>query len=634
MRRLIAAALAALAGLVLLAGGETIDWRRAVIRQVAPTAPAAKAPPAEAPLAPATSPALDGWALARSGSRLELGLLVPEGGPVDGPSPANVYARFLEDEGYPYRTLTEAQVAALGPAGLARECAAVLLPEGTLGQMSPAVAKVLATYVRERGGRLMGAWGAGLDRLPPEGDARARTAVSALFDLFGVAPLEDAPITRSQWVLPSWSPLAAYVDTGSLNGAVFRPYGSRPTESPRQAMLKGRARVLAPDVFESSYPRGGRALLIDGYLAAEKQAGNDSLFRGLVKFFLDGVARMPRVTRAPGGVAGLVINVHVCSSAYFGTLDRLLRMGAFGPRYPVSFHFTPGPDTYQPGDGLGVYAASPRKGRPFVEKVAAFGAVGAHGGWIHNYWAYESARLPWATKKKYLDDSLDVLAGVTGRPVVEYSAPGGTHDLLTDDYLVQRGVVAAAYPGGENAPPSHSWVEGRRLSPIWHFGYTGDQRGFCPENMLTPGRTPEQVAEEVRAIVARVAESREIRLFYLHPLVAGKYPAVWRALAGEVARQAQAGRLTVATMSDYATFLDRAGRTRLDVRRSGTGLAIEVEGQASLAGVTLAVPLAGETAEAKASAAYRLSLDTGGGWAYLTVDEPVTRFVAVLTPAP
>ncbi|MHB9059252.1 MAG: polysaccharide deacetylase family protein [Bacillota bacterium] len=627
IRKSIALFSALLAGLILLVGGETIDWWRGVAIPYSPKAVAQS--PAGDPLVAETqgvpSLTLAAWAAARSGARLDLGLIIPEG-KADDPPAVDVYAHFLDDEGYPYQTITARQVVSMGPTRLAHEFAAMLLPEGGLSTATPAEARGLDGYVR-KGGHLMSVWAAGLDQ-PPVASATG-AATGTLFDLFGVTP-QDGEVTRTQWVIPSWSPVAAHVDEGSMDGLVFRPYGAKAVESPRLPVLRGRARALTPDVYEADHAGGGRTVFVDGRLADEKRIGNDSLFRGIVRYFLDDVARLPRVTRSPGGAAGLVINLHVCSSAYFESLDRLLRMGAFDPRRPVSTHFTPGPDTYAPGDGLGVYATSQSKGRPFVKKMAAYGAVGAHGGWIHNYWAYESGRLPWATKQRYINDSLDTLAELTGRPVTEYSAPGGTHDLVTDDYLVQRGLVAAAYPGAENAPPSHSWTEGRRLSRLWHFGYTGDQRGFCPENMLTAGRTAADLVPEVRAIVDRVAESREIRLFYLHPLVVGEHPEVWRALAGAIDRQVQAGRLVVATMSDFVAYLDRVSRVRLEVRRAGGKLTLMAESPEEMTGVTLALPAPGGRARVRASAAHRLTFDPEGGWVYLTIDEPVTSLVATV----
>ncbi len=629
-RTLIALLSAVLACLILLAGGETIDWWRGVALPYSPK-PVALAPAGDTPVVGArqgSSLGLDAWTAASSGVHLDLGLIVP-GGQADDPPAVDVYARFLDDEGYAYRTVTARELAAMGPTRLAHEFAAMLLPEGGLSAATPAEAGALEGYVG-KGGHLMSVWAAGLDRPPGAFTNRmAAGTAGALLDLFGVTP-RDGEVTRTQWIIPSWSPMAAHVDEGSMDGLVFRPYGAKPVESPRLPIERGRARALTPDIFEAKHAGGGRTVLVDGRLADEKRVGNDSLFRGIVRYFLDDVAGLPRVTRSPAGAAGLVINIHVCSSAYFPSLDRLLRMGAFDPRRPVSTHFTPGPDTYLPGDGLGVYATSQSKGRPFVEKMAAYGAVGAHGGWIHNYWAFESDRLPWATKKRYIDDSLEALAGVTGRPVTEYSAPGGTHDLVTDDYLVQRGLVAAAYPGAENAPPSHSWTEGRRLSRLWHFGYTGDQRGFCPENMLTAGRTGADLVPEVRAIVDRVAESREIRLFYLHPLVVGDHPEVWRALADEVDRQVRAGRLVVATMSDFAAFLDRADRVRLEARRAGGKLTLTAESPEAMTGVTLAVPAPGGRAQVRASAAHRLAFDSARGWVYLTIDEPVSSLVATV----
>jgi hypothetical protein len=543
------------------------------------------------------------------------------------PTPRAIYWRFLGDEGYPTGTLTPIEIEGLGPTHLRAGYSAVILPENVA--LPPGTVEVLASYVRDHGGKLVCAWTAGDGG---GGDAAGLWGLLGLTPLDSEAPGGVAPPTL--WTFPPGSPVTALIDPGILDGPYFRPVGLIPMPSPRRAVAPKGAVLVAPDVWLHRFPGGGLTVFINGHPAEEKRVGDDALFRVLLKYFLDELAGTPRIVMSPGGVGGLVINLHVCSSAYLGALDRLFRREVFPPDLRLSVHVTPGPDDLRPGDGLGVYADSPAKGRPFVQELARHGEVGAHGGWMHDGWAGSSAGWLAPVRRRYLDQSLDSLAAVVGRPVLEYSAPGGVHDRDTDDHLARRGVLAAAYPGGEDAPPAHAWVEGKGLSRLWHFGYSGDQYGLCPESMLAAGRSPEEVAEEVRALVARAAQRREIRLFYLHPASLADRPIIWRALISEVRTQLAAGRLTVAPMSAYARFLNQAERIELAVWKAGPTVIVEMAGPASLRGVAVALPVSPEYAVARSSGTGRLTFDNGGSVGYLAVETDTNHFSAILAPSP
>ncbi len=153
--------------------------------------------------------------------------------------------------------------------------------------------------------------------------------------------------------------------------------------------------------------------------------------------------------------------------------------------------------------------------------------------------------------------------------------------------------------------------------------------------MLASGRSPAEVAEELRAVAENAVARREIRVLYLHPRAIAAYPRIWRALIEDLDEQRKSGRLTVAAMTDYASFLDRAGRVRIVVRRSGSGLAIKADSPASLEGITLALPVTTGHAVLWTDGPYRQSFDTSGpsgNWLYLTVEGDTNSFAALTGP--
>ena len=551
----------------------------------------------------------------------------------DGPALA-AWTQILQEEGFPYETLTGQAAADLGGAGLAGRYAALIVPDEAGRALSDGAVAAIAVYVQRHGGRLLTAF-----------DAATATAADeprpsgAFTELIGADYWRPGiPAGHGVWRLPPTSPLRAAFDPGLFNPRdTIQVYGYPELATRRLPLRQVIALPLAftgggdgyddAAVLEHTFPGGGTVLYANGDLAYHKYHHNDDfLLRDLLRFFLLRRAGLPRLVAAPGGVGGLLLNIHVCSGQYYADLAKIQQLGLFRPDLRYSFHITAGPDNDQPGDGRGVGADGPR-GRALVQELASHGNIGSQGGWIHNYWALQGERLPQAQIDQYINRNYAVLAAAAGRPVLEYSAPGGLHSAHVNDLLAAWGTTGAAIPNSFFSPPTHAWWDGKREERFWLFGYTGTHHGFALENMLMQGRSPAAIGADIEQLLGTVVRNREIRQFYTHPGSIAQHPELWQAIQDSVQRKIKAGRLTVRPMADYAAFLNRRARVTWHLERTGRGYHLAAAAPDSLQEMTFALPAGGRRLMPPTWG----RVEYAGDWAYLTVTSDIRDLSADLS---
>ena len=576
-----------------------------------------------------------------SGERdLKVALVYVPGSPSEHPT-LDVYCQLLDEEGFPYETVDARSLEGLSPFALRRSFSAIILPEGVNSGVSKAFAKLVEQYVASAGGKALIAFDAGTadeqGRLRTEYLFSGCTGVSLARPETGGASntgSQSIPGYFGPWVLPKSSPLRRYYeegvlagDTAKLNGfpaaqdyhflldavdAVPLAYGKEGPQRPEDAAMTAKY-----------YPSGGVAVYVNGKLGSLKVNGNnDFMMRDPLKYFLIEIARVPRLVSSPDGIGGLVLNIHICSGVYFKDLDRILKQDLLSKEIPFFFAVTAGPDCDAPGDQKGFDAENPEKGLPYLQQLKDYGSIGAHGGWIHNYWAYHFAELSSQEKKEYIDKNFDALEKATGRAVREYAAPGGMHSLEVSDFIADRGVVAASIPTSFCSPPTHGWFDGKREDRFWLFGYTGTQYGMAFENMLAARRSPKNIEQDLFKIVDTVVEKREIRLFYSHPLSIASHPDMWRKIQGYVLAKVHAGELSVRTAEQFADFLDRHSKAKPSVERTSDGFLLRARSSASLREMAFAVPLDPGSHVVSASG---FPVRVKDGWAYVAIDKDVTN---------
>jgi hypothetical protein len=574
------------------------------------------------------------------GQELKVGLVFVPGGH-DETTTLTVYSQMLEEEGFPHEVVDARSLEGLTPQELKGKFIALILPEDVDRNVSKALAHLVERYVSEAGGKAL----IGFDAGTVDEDGRTRTewlfssltGIGSLTRRTGTPP-DEVPGSSGRylgpWVIPQDSPLRRYYEEGVLSGntakihaiPVVQEYHWQLSGVESTPLAYGREGAGGSEdaiMTSRTYPSGGAAIYVNGRPGSLKMRGNnDFMMRDPLKYFLIDVARMPRMVASPDAIGGLALSIHVCSGVYFKDLDRILKKNLLSGEIPFSFSITAGPDSDLPGDGKGFDAANPQKGLPYLRKLEQYGSIGAQGGWVHNYWAYHFSEITREKKKEYIDKNFDVLAKLTGTPVTEYAAPGGIHSIEVSDFIAARGVKAASIPTSFCSPPTHGWFDGKREDRFWLFGYTGSQYGMALENMLSGGRSAGDIENDLRKIIDTVAERREIRLFYTHPISIATHPDMWKTVQDYVLEKVRAGRISVRTVTEFASFLDRHQKARFSVERLQDGYRIRAESTVSMSGLSFAVPLAQDT---RVKDAQGFPVSEREGWAYVTIDQDMVR---------
>jgi hypothetical protein len=548
----------------------------------------------------------------------------------------DVYRQLLQEEGCPFELVKASALASDTPRSLKKRFVALIFPEDVNRCLEAGVGRLIDKYVAEAGGKVLIAYDAGT--LDEAGEPRSRWLFGALT---GIKSLGPNPSDRylGPWVIPQTSPLRAYFESGVLSGDVAKVCDIPAVQEYHYRLDGVDATPLAygsedstpqsPVMTGKTYARGGAAIYINGRPGWLKVNGNnDFMMRGPLRYFLQEVAQMPRLAASPGGGGGLAVSIHVCSGVYFKDLNRIFGKGALSKELRFSFSITAGPDSDQIGDGGGFDAANPWKGRPYLERMAEYGSIGAQGGWIHNYWAYHFDELSGDTRRRYVVDNFRALASAGGVPVTEYSAPGGIHSVDLNDVLAEQGVKAVSIPTAFCAPPTRGWFNGKKENRFWLFGYTATQYGVALENMLAAGRQPSDVENDIGSIIDTAIDRTEVRLVYSHPISIASQSGMWGSIQSRLLDRVHSGDLTVRTMAEFAEFLDRREKVVFSVERLSNGYRIRAESPLSMRDMTFAVPVASGT-EIKGSQGFPVR--QRGGWAFVTVNQDLTRADISLT---
>src|SRR5581483_11928878 len=185
----------------------------------------------------------------------------------------------------------------------------------------------------------------------------------------------------------------------------------------------------------AGYRRSGQGSVLYVNLALGSLARRTDalLLHGFLHYF--GVrSGLPTLASVPDGTGGLVLNWHLDSNAALKPMETLKAIG-FYDQGPFSYHLTAGPDRDTAGDHLGLDVPHNQRIQEWIKFLLARGnTIGDHGGWIHNYFG---AHLTEEDKsfELYLKLNTQALEAVTGKPIVEYSAPVGNHPKWVTQWL-------------------------------------------------------------------------------------------------------------------------------------------------------------------------------------------------------
>jgi hypothetical protein len=327
-------------------------------------------------------------------------------------------------------------------------------------------------------------------------------------------------------------------------------------------VIVGRNRFGKGEVLFANLPLGYLKTRTDAYM-----------LHRLLGHFSNDVAKLPRLTPVPGGQGGLVLNLHIDSNAAQAPLLQLEQWGWFKDG-PFSMHVTAGPDTYEPGDQLGLDLNNNPVMRDFLRRQAALGhEMGNHGGWNHDIFGDTANEGNRAQFEPWLALNNEAMSRALGKPMRVYSAPQGNQPVWATRWLEKNGFKAYYFTGDTGLGPTRSYYEGKRPQPIlWAFPVSNLLKIATFEELDHP-KTPLN-AEDIGNFLIRLsnyaADNRVARLFYFHPPAAPRYAAVMDGFMAEARKLSQQGRFRWYTMERLADFMTRREATQWQVeRRSG-----------------------------------------------------------------
>lgn len=545
----------------------------------------------------------------------------------EGEKIVKAYEQVLREEGFSFNRVTWTELASLTPLQRILQYKALILPEKINAVLPPGAKEILREFV-ERGGKILLVFDPG--SRSPEGTT---LTIPLLAEMAGV--VYSLPYYEGYWRFPS--PEVAWewgITPGKLdkeNAVTGYGYGRLKFTHARTRLLdadeiafdfspEGRASVLTQKFYSS----GGAVVFANLKLGFHKLMSDDLTLRSVLRTFLIKFAHLPRLVNTPSGKGGIVLNFHLDSNAHLRPLRAMLHRKIFRPDLGYSIHITAGPDTYKPGDGLGFDAASPMKGRPWVKLLASYGAIGAHGGWIHNYFAANLEKMPREEAFRYLELNFSTLEEITGQKVVEYSAPAGNHPPFVNEWLERKGALAYYSAGDTGSSPTRSFLRGEPVSrKLWAFPVTPFREYAALEELIAAKVPLEETKKWLRDLLEFIEKEHVIRLIYTH---ANRNEYALEALAYFAQRASldqESGKLMVWPMSRFAKFLNRYEETKFSFHSDRDIWTVDLENAQGLRDLTVAIYI-------EDPSSYRIigpGVDTRieGNWMYITVTEDSTK---------
>lgn len=283
---------------------------------------------------------------------------------------------------------------------------------------------------------------------------------------------------------------------------------------------------------------------------------------GFLRYFVDHVAHMARLSPMPDGVAGLTLNWHLDYLAAQEPLLALEKLGIFNDG-PFSIDLTAGPDVNVVGDGIGWDLDHNSVAQNVLRRLDARGhSIGNHGGWAHNIYGDGANESNQATFQPFLEWNQTSLEKVMGKPARSYSSPVGNNPLWAMDWLERQGVVSAYFGGHSGLGPTRHYRDGKLRNPkMWIFPVTPQGLHAVFEEFDYFRLPKAEVLQWYHNLIDFAIEKNTTRLIYMHP----PYAIQWKDVVQDLLSYAKAKgpeRFRWYTMERLADFMT----TRLDVK--------------------------------------------------------------------
>jgi hypothetical protein len=318
----------------------------------------------------------------------------------------------------------------------------------------------------------------------------------------------------------------------------------------------------------------GRVLFANLALGYLKTRTDGYLLHCVLQHFAIEMAQQVHLAPVPGGVGGMVLNLHIDSNAAQAPLLALEAAGWFA-RGPFSLHATAGPDTFAPGDHLGLDVANNPQMQAFFRRMVARGhEIGDHGGWAHDIFGRNANATNRAEYEPYLDRNDEAMSAAGGRRVVAYSAPEGNQPAWATEWLARRGFKAYYFAGDAGLGPTRPYSGGvRAANALWAFPVAHFMSIATFEELDKPD-APGDAGEMVQFLadlMRYTADRGAVRLFYLHPPAVMQQRGLIETAFATADALERAGTFRWYTMERMADFMSlrEAARWRIDGAAGG-----------------------------------------------------------------
>jgi len=337
----------------------------------------------------------------------------------------------------------------------------------------------------------------------------------------------------------------------------------------------------------------GAVLFVNLPLGYLKASTDGLLLHVFLKYFAEHMLSLPYLMAVPNGVGGMVLNWHVDSNAAIPPL-RKMSSWSLMQQGPYSIHITAGPDATAFGDRDGFDAERNPVSQEFIRKHDARGdAIGSHGGWIHDYFAAHADKDDPKSLEKYLTLNNSALERITGKPVLEYSAPHGNQPKWVTTWLEAHGFLAYYFTGNTGMAPTQGYRDGvREGQNLWAFPILHLNQAAAFEEMAQDGYSSSEIEQWLKAVADFTAEHHSVRLLYFHPPGVLPYQDVVAEWMEQTARLQAEGRFRWYTMTRLATFLNSRRQVKWTTSGHPGRITIEASHPRSLEDETWWLPAA------------------------------------------
>jgi Polysaccharide deacetylase len=461
----------------------------------------------------------------------------------------------------------------------------VVLPDTVHRQASDVLVNALYRYVQEGGQLLVVFDAASLDA--QQGTyARPHSRLSrlvggpyALYEKMGNDTTAQGPVYVSRKAektlaiqpgkldyentrVPDWGELTTY----GYPTLSYSHYRTQPGED-SDTLIQS----VTGDTIVSTHRHGqGSVLFANLPLGYLKTQTDSYLLHRLLSYFAVVMVGQPTLASTPNAQGGMVLNLHVDSNAAQAHLQSLEQDGWFD-QGPYAIHITAGPDTYAPGDRMGIDLPHNSWMRGFLQRQHAKGhEIGNHGGWMHNVFGYGVTQDNRERFEPFLALNHSAVSLAIGERAISYSAPMGNQPDWVTDWLSAHDFKAYYSTADTGLGPTRSYIQGRRATArhLWAFPISNFKRIATIEELQAHQLTESEITHFIVNLLTYVSHEGVARLFYFHPPISKDYSRTLDILSSHARQLQRQGLFRWYSMGELSDFQNQRMAAQWQVSRA------------------------------------------------------------------